>query len=484
MQQSPDQRPNILLITTDQQRFDALACMGNPHIYTPHLDWLAHEGILFSNAYADCPSCIPSRATIMTGRHGFTQGLTTMGGDTNPLYENPTLPALLTAAGYQTRAQGKMHFIPTRANHGFESKELPIDYIRERARYTKTTPIKAHGLGENEYIPGIDTVPDDETLTHWTVLRSIDFIETRDDTRPFFLWTSFGKPHPPFAPTQSMWSLYAQKHIDAPHYGDWSQQHTDIPPSFMGPTKGLNNTWDADPSQIIDTKRAYYACVSQVDYALGVLFARMRELGLLENTWIIFTSDHGDMMGDHHMFGKGVFLEGSAHIPLIVRAPSPTWDRNKPFLAERNETIVTLADIMPTILSLAQVPIPEHVDGENLLNLHQQEDTKRTFYGNCANSSFAIIDDGYKYTLSTRGGDELLFHLRNDPHELINLAASNKHQDTKQRLQQKLLQKMDEHNCPAINNGAWIIREPTAEPSERFVWPGFHSTSVTSDVLH
>lgn len=484
MTATDNQRPNILLITTDQHRFDALACMGNPHIYTPHVDWLASEGIIFTNAYADCPTCIPARATIMTGRPGYAQGLTTMGGDVNPLYENQTLAAAMTQAGYQTRAQGKMHFLPMRANHGFESKELPIDYVRERARYTKTTPIKAHGLGENEYIPGIDSLPDDETFTHWTVLRSIDFLETRDDTRPFFLWTSFGKPHPPFAPTRNMWSLYAHKHVPPPLRGDWSQEHTDVPAGFMAGTYGLNNTWNADASQLIDTKRAYYACVSQVDYALGTLFARMREMDLLENTWIIFTSDHGEMMGDHHMFAKGVFFEGSAHIPMIVRAPSPTWQRHKPLHGQKNKTPVTLADVMPTILSIADIAIPDSVAGSNMLTFNEHPEADRTFYGNCAHSCFAIIDGSYKYTCTIRGDAELLFDLETDSDETNDLAALADFTEVKQRLRQKLLDEMEQHKCPAVKDGEWLVSGTQEHAQHRFVWPGFHSTIQPSDVLH
>ena len=150
-------KPNILLITTDQQRFDTLAALGNAHIYTPHLDWLCDEGIAFTRAYTDCPICMPARATLMTGRHGYSLGLT--GNDTAvlPLAVNPTLPGLLTQAGYQTRAQGKMHFHPMRSNYGFEHMELPMDYYRECGRHPAEGLPKEHGVGENETTPVIST---------------------------------------------------------------------------------------------------------------------------------------------------------------------------------------------------------------------------------------------------------------------------------------------------------------------------------------
>ena len=172
-------RPNVLLITTDQQRFDALACSGNPDIYTPHLDWLAHEGVTYSRAYADCPACIPSRATIMTGRPGYATGLTTMSGDIQPMVENPTLPGLLTQAGYQTRAQGKMHFLPMRTNHGFEHMELPFDYIRDSGAAVVGNPDRCIEVAKRYEAAGCDLLlcllnPYD--ISHEATMRSIELL--------------------------------------------------------------------------------------------------------------------------------------------------------------------------------------------------------------------------------------------------------------------------------------------------------------------
>lgn len=111
-------RPNILLITTDQQRFDTINALGNKYIFTPHLNWLVDQGITFTRCYSDCPVCMPARATIMTGKHGYTTGLVENNDDIKPMAENDTLPGILTRNGYQTRAQGKMHFSPMRAHYG------------------------------------------------------------------------------------------------------------------------------------------------------------------------------------------------------------------------------------------------------------------------------------------------------------------------------------------------------------------------------
>jgi len=320
-------KPNILFITTDQQRFDTIHALGNRHIYTPHLNWLADQGVAFTRCYSDSPICMPARATIMTGKHGFTTGLVGNSEAVNPLAAHDTLPGILTRGGYQTRAQGKMHFSPMYANYGFEHVELPLHYYRERNRNSQFGLPKEHGVGENEIEPVISTVDEVNSLTYWTVKRSIDFLETRDETRPFFLWTSFTKPHPPFDPSANYWMLYQNKKLPAPVLGDWSQSLEQIPQGYMQTTYLLNNAYRMSQEQLLDVKRAYYACITQIDYSLGLLFARIREMGLLENTWIIFTSDHGDMMGDHRMGAKSMFFEGSAHVPLLIRPPSGAWDR-------------------------------------------------------------------------------------------------------------------------------------------------------------
>jgi len=463
-------KPNILLITTDQQRFDTIQALGNKHIYTPHLNWLVDEGITFTNCYADSPVCMSSRASIMTGMHGYNSGLTGNNPNVVPMKKYPTLPGVLTSNGYQTRAQGKMHFNPMRANYGFEHMELPAEYYRSMAGGLHTP--KAHGIGENEIEPVISTVDETRTATYWTVQRSIDFLETRDDTRPFFLWTSFAKPHPPFDPPLNYWTLYQNKTLPASVQSDWSANPDEVPRGFFGSTYSLNNGYRMSDEQITDVKRAYYACISHIDYTLGLLFARMREMELLENTWIIFTSDHGDMMGDHGMFAKSVFFEGSAHIPMIIRPPIRSWTVD-PLQGKRCRTLVTLADVMPTILGIAGVESPE-MDGCDMRGFVDSNLENRIFYGNTADTYFAVIKDGYKYTWAREGDNELLFNLREDPMEQRDLSKQNR--ALAMEMKAMLHDKMRHCNLTAL--------PPIKSPSDVPKWPGFHSALSACDVLH
>lgn len=477
------EKPNILLITTDQQRFDTINALGNKYIFTPHLNWLVDQGITFTRCYSDSPICMAARATIMTGKHGYTMGLTGNNDRVKPMQNNATLPGILTQSGYQTRAQGKMHFSPMRANYGFEHMELPMDYYRERNRNAQLGLPKEHGVGENEIEPVISTVNETESLTYWTVKRSIDFLETRDETRPFFLWTSFTKPHPPFDPCANYWVLYRDREVPAPIYGDWSETLNEIPQGFMQPTYCLNNAYRMSAEQMKDVKRAYYACITQIDYTLGLLFARMREMNLLENTWIIFSTDHGDMMGDHHLGAKSVFLEGSAHIPMIIRPPFGSWEIH-PMAGKKCDTIVDLADVLPTVLTMAGIEIPDGIDGKNLLALAGNPVENRTFYGNCNDNFFTVVEGDYKYLWTTLGGDELLFNLRIDPYEQRNLVDKRQEKDRLAYMRGKLIEYVQKYNPDMVQNGQLVYKAAPKGPQDVSKWPGFHSTVVPTDVLH
>ena len=473
----PD-KPNILLITTDQQRFDTINALGNPHIHTPHLNWLVDEGIAYTRCYADAPVCVPSRATIMNGRHGYTSGLTGNNerGFGDAMTPGPTLPGCLTSHGYQTRAQGKMHFHPVRCHYGFEHMELPLDFYRSQLANRSAGLSKQHGLGENEVSPVISTVPETESATYWTVQRSIDFLETRDETRPFFLWTSFAKPHPPFDPCANYWELYRDRPVPEPAVGNWSEDYDTLPNAVRGPSHFLSKAHRLSPQQLADMRRAYYACITQIDYQLGLLFASLLDKGLLEDTWIIFTSDHGDMLGDHHLGAKSQFLEGAAHVPMIIRPPFG-WDGERGRCCDQ---LVTLADIYPTITALAGIETPAGLDGENLLDrLECSED--RIFYGRCDDRAFCVLDGPWKYLWFPQGGYELLFNLNDDPSEQ-NALSEPAQAGPRSRLRALLVDHLRACGAEFVDD-VGLISSPESDLSSTS-WPGFIPLDHSADTLH
>ena len=476
------ERPNILLITTDQQRFDTIHALGNKEIFTPHLNWLVDEGITFNRCYSACPVCMPARATIMTGKEAYTHGLTGNSNDCLPMRDHVTFPKLLTENGYQTRAEGKLHFFPMRATYGIEHADLPMDYFNEMRKYGKYST-RHHGVGENEVEPFINTGNEADSLTHWTVDKSIDFIENRDPTRPFFLWTSFTKPHSPLDPNLSFWEIYNGIEMPDPVMGDWSAHMDTAPLGFYKPTFQLNNIWRMSKAQKKQIKRAYYACISQIDYNLGLLFARMRELNLLENTWIIFTSDHGDLLGDHNMCAKTNFLEGSSHIPLLIKPPAEFGSSDTRYAGLQCGKITTLADIMPTILSICGISFPEGLDGNDLLRYIEDENEK-DFYGNCEDKYFVFMDKQFKYMWTWYGGEELLFDLKHDPLEQHNLADLPEYNSIKEKLKGNMVENMKKTSPHLVEGNKPSAGERINSHRNISRFPGLNTTLFPRDSFH
>ncbi len=286
------QRPNLILITTDQQRFDTIARAGNPSILTPHLNWIADTGVLCRRAYTDAPICCAARATMITGLHHRNMGPYANWGQPTAKDPAQTLPGILTRHGYQTRSVGKVHYNPARCNYGFEHMEILEDYYRFVRQFPERGIPMDHGVGQNEMEPVISTVDESWSLTRWTVNRAIDFLETRDTTRPFFLNVGFSKPHPPYDPCLNYWQLYQNIDLPKPVLGDWSQDVSHIPTGFLNPTWLLNGVDRLGEQVIQQIRRAYYACITQIDYNLGYLFSRLRELNLLDKTLLVFSADH------------------------------------------------------------------------------------------------------------------------------------------------------------------------------------------------
>jgi len=470
------ERPNILLITTDQQRFDTINALGNGSIWTPHLNWLTRSGITYTQCRSLCPVCMPARATIMTGLEAEHHGASGNDGSM-PLAGRVTLPQLLGDSGYQTCAEGKMHFEPMRACYGFQRMELPMDYFRAQRR-AGLPHTRRHGVGENELAPYINTVSEENDLTHWIVERSIDFLETRDPTRPFFLWTSFTKPHAPMDPSLNCWQMYASGELPPEAHGDWDGQAHAL--GFYRPTFMLSDLEGLSERQRLDWRRAYYACVTQVDYALGLLFARLRELSLLQNTWIIFTSDHGEMLGDHGMAAKSVHLEGSCHVPLMIRPPA-AFGAGHPLAGLKDDRPATLADIMPTVLALCGVACPGQTDGRDLL---KAQGPARDLFGDCEHRYFMLLRGRYKYLRSTVNGSALLFDLTDDPGETRDLSRDARCAALRRELEEALLERIAAAAPQLVGQDGLRETEHIASSRDVPAFPGLNTTLFPRDTLH
>jgi arylsulfatase A-like enzyme len=475
------QRPNLLFITTDQQRHDTIAAAGNRRILTPHLSWLLESGIHFTRAYSESPVCCPARGTMITGRHyhNTPSGIASFG---QPTTETPsvTLPALLTRAGYQTKAVGKLHYHPPRCNYGWEDAEILEDYYRT-ARRAGLSPAE-HGVGQNEVEPAISTVPAHQSLTHWTVQQSIDFLETRDPTRPFCLYTSFSKPHPPFDPCADFWHLYDRIDMDDPISSDWAHE---VHPAWMSSTWQLCGGDRLSPEVVRQIRRAYYALITQVDYTLGLLISRLREMNLLESTLIVFTSDHGEMLGDHGMWAKASPFEGSMHVPMIVRPHHS--DQLNALRGTKSDAIASVLDIFRTFTSAAGVDVPAGVapDSIDLIAQARGEVRRERMFG-AVGGWHCVLEGSFKYAFHEAGGAEILFDLASDPLEQRELVRAGTHAVQLDRMRHLVVDYATQRRLPVARDGRLIaLREPLDRQSLRAQrsWPGFHHPGHTPECL-
>ncbi|MCZ8513718.1 sulfatase-like hydrolase/transferase [Paenibacillus filicis] len=435
--------PNIVLITTDQMRADLMGCAGNPIIQTPHLDFLAKRGGRFTQAISTQPVCIPARATIMTGLEGHSLGITTYKEGFEIPVED-TLPRLLNQAGYQTKAVGKMHVYPERCHYGFESmlicEEGRIigqannenkgldDYEQWLAEQGYPGQAFGHGLANNEYAVTPWHLPDRLHPTEWIGLETCKAIKNRDWTRPLFLWSSFTAPHPPLAPLLNDLYLYDRDSMPKPVKGDWVGNH----PLFHQYNLAQ---WFGDQTTEKQTDlayRAFYALITQVDRQINRIIGTLREEGMLDNTWFIFASDHGDCMGDHQLWSKSNFLRGACNIPLII-TPPPRGNLDRA-VAENwvpgitSHSVVGLQDIMPTCLEIAGVAAPNGLDGKSLLPLLKEPSAKVRDailgeFGPIGKRSFMLSDGCWKYIWYEEDDAQLLFHVADDPDEISDLST-------------------------------------------------------------
>ena len=464
----PDEtdRPNIILITTDQQRGDCTGVDGHPLLETPHLDQLANEGVYFSRAYSACPVCVPARKIIMTGQTAYNVGCFSNTGDT--LDQRQTLPRLLRDVGYQTQLIGKAHFSPQRARLGFDNM-----IINESGRYREgddfhrwlmKTPYagleRATSIGNNDVFARRSVVPETHHVNTWTANECIEFLDRRDPTCPFFLWMSFSRPHSQYDPPAPYDSWYELSEVPPPLV---APDEDFLPPQLQ--ESPARYDWDRlSPRQIAKARQHYLGQITHIDHQIGRFLSALRWKGFSDNSLIVFTSDHGDMMGDFGLFFKSHYFEGSGRVPMILRPPK-TWEGTLP--AQRFTRPVSLIDVLPTLVAGASGEVPDHVDGLSLLPAIQGDDPvgDRIFHGEIgaeAARHHCLTDGRLKYMWFRLGGREYLFDLAEDPHELDNMAGD---EALLRPWRQRLIEILENRDDSAVSGGKLQATPHTSTPS-------------------
>lgn len=434
-------QPNVLLICTDHWAAEHLGFAGNPAILTPGLNEIASCGVRFSNAYSECPVCIPARRTLMTGMNAKSHGDRVF-NDQLDFPKVTTLAQAFRDAGYQADAVGKLHVHPQRDRIGFDSVLLDDEgrpqwgtlddydiYLGEQGHAGRQFD---HGMSNNQYHWRPWHLDEAHHATNWAGRMMARTIKRRDPTKPAFWYLGFRHPHPPLVPPQSYIDLYRNVEIDKPYVGDWAKEELVFPIEAL---KARTTLYTKE--QLMEAKRAFYALCTQIDHQIRYLIGTLRLEGLLDDTIILFTSDHGDMLGNHDMVAKRIFYESSANIPMILMP-----NKGNPKVPEGvvDDRIVGFADIMPTLLDLCGIDSPDTVDGQSMFG------EKRDYlYGECGEDDHAtrmIRDQQYKLIYYPVGNHFQLFDIENDPNEMIDLANDPIHGDTLERLKGLLRQEL------------------------------------------
>ncbi len=424
-----EKRPNFLLLLTDQQRYDTIHACGSAHMVTPHMDRLVEEGCMFPNAYSPNPLCMPARHCLLTGTTGRHHGY--FGNENRPMLDDglPTLPRVLSDNGYFTAAVGKMHFYPATRHHGFNQLHLMEEIPEHRDDDGYLQYLAAHGYGDIRNIhgvrplvyhePQIPLMPDEHHGENWVATQAIEVLE-RNKSRPFFLMCGWIKPHPPWNVSERWLKLYEDATLPEP-----------IPVSREFPYYEKRDPWFGDdlPEERKRAERkAYYACVSMVDNAIGRITEWLERNDMLDNTFVILTSDHGEMLQDKGFHQKMLPYESSSRIPFVVRYP------RKFRSGSRDERFVDLMDIFPTVIDTAGVDynykktsqayrllggslLPEAKDGRD-------RDVQWVEAGGTGVNRWVFMRDGrYKYIYFYNGGAEQFYDLTEDPCEVRNLVT-------------------------------------------------------------
>lgn len=483
-------RPNIILITSDQQRWDAMGCAGNPVIRTPGMDALAAEGVHFRQAISNCPVCVPARLTMVSGLMSGRLGCISNGGPTTR--PEQTLPATLSAAGYRTQAIGKMHFKPSSESYGFQGMllseemrwvrqpnlhtdgKLRLDdydkYLHERGLWGWEKPPE---IGYNEIKPVLNPLPIEHHVTTWCGDRGVEFLNAQGG-KPYFLWLSFVKPHVPYDAPRGMENLYDPARLPPPlrREGELAGKHPGLAAWIR---KHEFHLYSEEAKRLA---RAWYmANVTLIDRQICRVVETLRARGELDNTVILFTSDHGDLQGDHDLWFKSLGYEGSLRVPFILRMPGGAG------AGRPSDVNASLVDVVPTLLSAAGCAVPEGLPGRDLAAVLDGRTPAPEFAAaeiNCLGGALQFLrTPEVKYIHAENGGFEELYDLARDPGEFENLALAPGGKDRCRPLRAKLAAHLGRYSKPELSlcDGdlrdkplAPVSDDPGMRPFSRMPW--------------
>lgn len=479
--------PNILFIQVDQLTANALRAYGDTVCHAPNLDALANSGTVFENAYCNFPLCAPSRFSMAAGQLCSTIGA----------YDNaaempasiPTYAHYLRAAGYQTALSGKMHFIGPDQYHGFEKRLTPDLYPAdfswvpnwgdEGKRDTNDQrSVLVSGVCERSVQIDFDEMVTAQAVQHlYNLARS-------DDTRPFFLQVSYTHPHEPYLCRKEYWDLYEGVDIPLPNVPALAADEHDAHSRRLLTDFNMLDLRFKD-EDIARARRAYYGSISYIDAMVGQVLGTLDAIGRSEDTAIIFTSDHGEMLGERGMWFKKHFYERALQVPLLMKLPNQT--------PARVSTPASLVDLLPTFMGIAKGEVwqseIEALEGHDLTQcLETEDDPERPVFAEylaeATPTPILMIRKGnYKFIYS-RHDPLLMFDLENDPDELSNIADHPDQAERVAEFEKMIAEKWDIDSLTADIIGSQKRRRLIVEGYKDGMKPRWnHAEEATDEVI-
>ncbi|MDR1384854.1 MAG: sulfatase-like hydrolase/transferase [Planctomycetaceae bacterium] len=443
--------PNVLFIMVDEMRADALGVAAKDSPYqTPTLDRLAAEGVRFSQAYTVAAVCVSSRYSFFTSRYSHVHGAV----NNNIKIREPQilLPSIMKKLGYETAISGKLHFSPNNLDYDFDyfwsfSSEGPKklqtwpQYLAEKykpaERKVTEQPFPGHRLGGDL---GKLTYPQEDTQSSWITDRAVEFFSLRDKSKPFFLFVSYLEPHSPSHLAEPYWSQYLAE-----------KEKVKLSPTFVPNREPASEDeierrgrgWVSDPNIAKAMTAAYHIKVKAIDDNIKRLLDGLKKAELEEDTLVIFTSDHGNMLGDHNRWFKGVTYDGSSRIPLIFKAPKSSAYAKTFNNGKTVDKLVESIDVAPTLLEIIGKPLPDDpgFQGKSLVRLAAGDDSDWENVVFSERTGMFVRAGQYKFVRYDRDNgtiDYQLFDLKDDPLETKNLIHNAELKSVVDDLKQKL----------------------------------------------
>jgi choline-sulfatase len=441
-------QPSIVIVMCDQLGAGALPAYGHGQVKSPNIDSLAQAGTVFENCYSNFPLCVPARLSFMTGKYCSNIGAWDNAAQLPP--DVPTFAHYLRSLGYRTCLSGKMHFIGPDQLHGFEERVTtdicPSDFNwtadwddpwRTMDWFHTMKNVSNAGIAERS----LQQDYDEEVAFHAT--RKIFDWAREPDARPFLLVASFTHPHDPYVTPKRFWDLYRHDDIDMPRIPFIRPDRRDAH------SRRLWEQYDRGEFGITDehirnARHAYYGSISYVDERIGEILEALRRTKLMDNTVVIFCSDHGDMIGERGLWYKMSFYDGSSRVPLIMAGPGiPRGHRVRSNCGQ--------SDILPTLVELAAGRnwdgYPEPPDGKSIMPLLQAEDPERAavseIFSEGVAAPYVMLRKGrYKINVVEHDPPQI-FDMQADPDELSNLAADPAHAALSAQLQAEVHRRWD-----------------------------------------